>query len=120
MQRPAMNERNWSRAYYTVFALSVLLIPATAYVGVRYAAGTVMVAEAWGWGSDDLPGLHLQAYYRLGWVGYSLFGIVPLLVIAALSFRRTRGWSTWVSAILLASSVLFYLRGILHCAWMLH
>ena len=120
MQRPTRNERDWSRAYYTVFALAVLLIPATTYVGVRYAVGTVMVAEAWGWGSSDLPGVHLQAYYRLGWVGYSLFGIVPLLVIAALSFRRTRGWSTCVSAILLASSVLFYLRGILHCAWMLH
>jgi len=112
-----MSSGNWSRAYYTVLALSVAIIAGAAYLGTVYVGRTLQVGTFWG--LDGFRGL-VGLYYWVGPVGYSLVGVAALAGMIALWPMRAKVVSVLGASTLLLVSMCFYGAAVLDCSHLIH
>ncbi len=101
-----MNDTGWSRAYFVVAVLALILIPAGGFVA-RIATGSAAYVMRQ-MGIDSLP--NTTAFFIMfGSTGYVATGIVSFAIIGGMAFRRHELIGPLVSAAVLVVCLCFFL-----------
>ena len=85
---------SWSRAYFSVLILTVVLVPSAAYVAATVTCSTAYVAKQAGF---ELP--RVTAFYtRFGTPGFITLGGISVAVVGLMALWRHRAWAIIVCA----------------------
>ena len=100
-----MDRPEWSRAYFVVATLALVLIPAGGFVARIATGSTAYVMREMG--IDGLPST-TAFFINLGSTGYAVISGMALAFIGGMAFKRQRTVGTLASAaVLLACLCLF-------------
>lgn len=104
-EEQAANDLGWSRAYFTVLALAIMLIPFADFVALWTTDVSCYVCKQSGISRSE----GLDFFYSLGITGFVASGAVCLSIIAAMFRWRKSSFSVVLSAVVLVLCVAFCL-----------